>query len=151
MTLRSAPKLNRFEGRQMHKLVTVLALAALVSVVACSAPGSGLTGKAWQWTAATTTVPASQSVVPDPENYTIEFKADGTFVAKADCNQVSGTYTTAGNNALAIVPGPSTLAMCPEGSMDSLFIAGLSATRTYAIASSQLVLTRVDDGTMTFQ
>ncbi len=135
----------------MRKLVTVLALAALVSVVACSSAGGGLTGKVWQWTAATTTVPASQSVVPDPENYTIEFKADGTFSAKADCNQLSGTYTTAGNNALAIVPGPMTLAMCPEGSMDSLYIAGLSATRTYAITNAQLVLTRVDDGTMTFR
>src|SRR5688500_1289343 len=110
----------------MRKLVTVLALTALVSLVSCSSPGSGLTGKVWQWTASTTTVPASQSVVPDPENYTIEFKADGSFAAKADCNQVSGTYTTAGNNALAIVPGPTTLAMCPEGSLDSLYVAGLS-------------------------
>ena len=26
----------------------------------------------------------------DQANYTIEFKADGTFAAKADCNQVVG-------------------------------------------------------------
>ena len=135
----------------MRKLVTVLALAALVSVVACSSPGSGLTGKVWQWTASTTVVPASQSVVPDPENYTLEFKTDGTFAAKVDCNQMSGTYTTAANNALTLVPGPMTLALCPEGSMDSIYIAGLGTTKSYAVANAQLVLTQVDGGTMTFR
>ena len=43
-------------------------------------------------------------------NYTITFNDDGTFAAKADCNQVSGTYTIEDNSVLTIVPGPSTSA-----------------------------------------
>ena len=79
-------------------------------LAACSpSSGSALTGTTWQWTASTTTVPASQSVVPDPENYTITFNTDGTFEAKVDCNQASGDYTTNGSE-LTITPGPSTLA-----------------------------------------
>ena len=84
----------------MRKLAVLFALAlgAAMVVGACSGSGSGsaagLTGKTWQWTASTTKVPASQSVVPDPENYTLDFKSDGTFSAKVDCNQLSGTYTT---------------------------------------------------------
>ena len=114
-------------------------------------PGrAGLTGKTWKWTASTTTVPASQNVVPDPENYTIEFKSDGTFSAKADCNQLAGTYTTTSSGGLTIVPGPMTLALCPEGSMDTLYVAGLAATQSYTIANNQLTTKQADEATMTF-
>ena len=70
-------------------LVAALALGALLAC--CASGGTSLTGHTWQWTASTTTTPVSQSVVPDPQKYTIEFKANQTFSAKADCNQVSGT------------------------------------------------------------
>ena len=67
-----------------------------------------LTGKTWQLTAITEKVPAFQGVVPaaDQANYTIEFKSDGTFDAKADCNQMSGTYTTTSTGGLTIVARP---------------------------------------------
>ena len=140
----------------MRKLAVLFALAvgAAVVVGACSSSGSGsaagLTGKTWQWTASTTKVPASQSVVPDPENYTIEFKSDGTFNAKVDCNQLSGTYTTTSSGGLTIEPGPMTMALCPDGSLDSLYVFGLSNAQSYAIANNQLTLTLAEDATMTF-
>ena len=92
-----------------------LVIGVTAIVAACS--GSSLTGKTWQLTAITEKVPAFQGVVPaaDQANYTIEFKSDGTFNAKADCNQLSGTYTTTGSGGLTIVPGPMTLAVCPRG------------------------------------
>ena len=136
----------------LRPLVLAAALTTLVVVAAgcdmLGGGGGGLTGKAWQWSASTTTAPASQSVVPNPSSYTIEFKSDGTFAAKADCNQVSGNYTTSGSN-LTIVPGPSTLVACQDDSMADLYLAGLAATQSYAITSDQLVLTTTD-GTMTF-
>jgi heat shock protein HslJ len=110
--------------------------------------GGGLTGKTWQWTASTTTVPASQSVTPDPENYTIEFMSDGTFSAKVDCNQVNGSYTTSGSD-LSILPGPSTLVACPEGSQADFYLAILSGATSYKIDGGQLILTTAD-GTATF-
>jgi heat shock protein HslJ len=137
--------------RASLRLLPVAALLATMLVVAgCNLLGGGgsLTGKAWQWSASTTTAPASQSVVPDPSSYTIEFKGDGTFEAKADCNQVSGNYTTSGSS-LTIVPGPSTLVACADDSLADLYLAGLAATQSYAIVSDQLVLT-TSDGTMTF-
>lgn len=136
----------------MRKVIGVVVLAMAIGLVAaCSSSSSGgLTGKAWQWTASTTKVPASQSVVPNPANYTIEFKSDGTFSAKADCNQVSGTYTTSGSS-LTIVPGPSTLAACGADSMGGLYVAELAKAKSYAIASGQLTITLTDDGTMTFK
>src|SRR6188474_2823047 len=104
--------------------ILTLAVGGLLLAACSSSSGSPLTGKTWQWTASTTTVPASQSVVPDPENYTITFNEDGTWSGKADCNQVSGGYSTTGSN-LTMTLGPTTLMACPEGSLDGLFLEGL--------------------------
>jgi heat shock protein HslJ len=135
----------------MRKLLFAVAAVALMSiVVACSSSSSGLTGKTWQLTATSTKVPASQGVVTDPQNYTIEFRSDGSFSAKADCNSVSGKYTTSAS-AMTITPGPSTLVACPEGSLGDVFVAGLGNAASYAIANSQLTITTKDEATMTFK
>ena len=80
-----------------------------------------LTATPWQWTALTETAPASQSVVPDPQNYTLTFAADGTVVIKADCNQVNGSYVLDGES-LTIQLGAATMAFCGEQSMDQLYL-----------------------------
>ena len=135
----------------MRLFIGILALTVGALLVgACqSSGGSGLTGKTWQWTGSTTKVPASQSVVPDPENYTITFNTDGTFAAKADCNQVSGGYTTSGSD-LTITAGPTTLMACPEGSMDGLFLEGLGKAASFTISGTDLTITDSDEGTMQF-
>ena len=133
------------------------ALFALVigvtAILAACSGGSGLTGKTWQLTAITEKVPAFQGVVPaaDQPNYTIEFKSDGTFNAKADCNQLSGSYTSTGSGGLTIVPGPMTLAACPEGSLSSQYVAALGQAASYAIASGQLTITLTDGGTLVYK
>ena len=107
-------------------------------------------GPTWKWTASTPKVPASQSVVPDPENDTITFGADGTFSAKADCNQLAGSYTTTSAGGITITPGPMTLALCPEDSLDALYVAGLGQAQSFAISGNELTLTLAEEATMTF-
>ena len=120
-------------------------------------PGTGLIGKAWQLTAITVKVPAFQGAVPADQqaNYTVEFKSDGTFSAKADCNNLSGTFTTADPNTssgdLALVVGPVSLAACADGSYSDLYILALTNTASYAIASNQLTITLKDEGTLTYK
>jgi heat shock protein HslJ len=124
---------------------------------ATPAPATGLTGKAWQLTSITEKTPAFQGNVPDAQqaNYTIQFQADGTFSAKADCNTVSGTYVTADPSAasgdLAITVGPTTTAACPDGSLADLFVIGLGNAASYAVASNQLTITLQDQGTLAFK
>jgi heat shock protein HslJ len=132
----------------MRTALAILALAVALLVAACGGSG-GLTGTNWQWTASTEKVPANQSVVPDPENYTVEFKSDGTYSMKADCNQVSGSYTTSGSS-LTIQPGASTLVACGDDSQSDYYLTRIFLTTSYAIANDQLVLTQSDEGTMTF-
>jgi len=147
------------------RTVIVLGFAVAAIVAACSgssassspaaasaSSGAGLTGKTWHLTAITEKVPAFQGVVPTAEqaNYTIEFMSDGTFSAKADCNQLAGTYTTSGTDGLTILPGPMTMAMCPEGSLSPQYVEALGKAKTYAIANDQLTITLTDEGTLVF-
>lgn len=129
--------------------ILTLVVGGLVLAACSPSSGSALTGKTWQWTGSTTAVPASQSVVPDPENYTITFNADGTFQAKVDCNQAAGDYTTSGSE-LTITLGPSTLAACPEGSLDGLFRDGLGSAASYSVSGEEMTITLSDEGTMQF-
>ena len=144
------------------RTVIVLGFAIAAIVAACSgssgssspstASGIGLTGKTWHLTAITEKVPAFQGVVPTAEQakYTIEFMSDGTFSAKADCNQLSGTYKTSGTDGLTIESGPMTMAMCPEGSLSAQYVDSLEKAKTYAIANDQLTITLSDEGTLVF-
>jgi heat shock protein HslJ len=134
----------------IRRLIVLLAIAIVaLSAAACGSSTSDLTGKTWQWNAATTKAPASQSVVPNPENYTIMFNTDGSYNAKADCNQVNGAYTTNGSS-ITIKPGAATMMACADGSLDAMYVAGLGSATTWAVSSGNLTLTNAAGDTMTF-
>ena len=120
---------------------------------AAQSPAEGLMGKAWELAAITEMVPAFQGVLPaaDAGKYTIEFMDDGTYAAKADCNQLAGTYTATASGEMTINPGASTMAYCGEGSLADLYVIGLTNTQSYAIADGQLTLTLADGGTLQFK
>ena len=116
-------------------------------------PSPGLTGKAWQLTSITLRTPNFQGVVPPEQqpNYTIEFKTDGTFAGRADCNQVAGTYTTTSAGGLTIAVGPSTTVACADGSLGDLYVIGLGNAAGYAITGGQLTITTEDQGTLVYK
>jgi heat shock protein HslJ len=88
--------------------------------------------------------------VADQSKYTITFNTDGTFQAQADCNLVSGTYTSSASGDLSLTIGPSTLVACAEGSLSDLYILGLSNAASYAIVNNHLTITLHDRGTLVF-
>ena len=127
-----------------------VALAALVlasTLAACNVVGSGLVGPTWRVTAVATVVPAWQGVVPaaDQLRYTITFANDGTAAIKADCNQVTATYTTTPGGSITIVPGASTMAMCRKDSMGPQFVEALSTVSSYSVNGSELTLRQPDN------
>lgn len=136
--------------------------SAVASLKPGASPPANLVGKVWKLTAITELTPAFQAVVPAAQqaNYTIEFQADRTFKATADCNQVRGTYQVhrgdgglglePGGGSITIVPGPSTLAACPPGSMGDLYLVGLGNLSSFGIEGGQLRLTIRDGGKLVF-
>ena len=100
--------------------------------------GADLQGVTWEWVSLLD--PMGQTTAADPTRYTITFNADGSANVVADCNNVVSGYMTDGVN-LEILPGASTLAACPEGSQDQLFINSLLAAESYVVQDGELFIT----------
>jgi heat shock protein HslJ/uncharacterized protein YraI len=112
--------------------------------------GTSLTGVLWGWTEVTETQPASQSIIPDPENYTLVFQPDGGLQVLADCNSGFGTYTVEGDN-MNIEISALTTAVCGAESLSSLFIDLLGRVGSYELSQTELVLNLAEvAGTMRF-
>ena len=110
-----------------------------------------ITGPVWQWTQ--TLYNDDRKVVPpDPENYTVEILEDGTISVKAGCNQKGGTISIPrGEMSISIEITESTMAFCPEGSLEDEFVKGLSAAAIYYIRNGDLYIDlKYDSGTMQF-
>lgn len=89
-------------------------------------------------------------VAADPSKYTLAFLADGRLSIQADCNSGSGSYTLAGLQ-LTLRLGPMTLAACPPGSQDTVFVRDLGQVVTHVFAGENLVLNmRLDSGNLVF-
>jgi heat shock protein HslJ len=100
----------------------VLGLAAVsFTLVSCSSSDDvEITNIIWQWESVSDRPSGETTIVPDPENYTLAFKDDGTFSGQADCNQISGSYTQEGGFFISV--GPSTMAFCGDDSLDQEFL-----------------------------
>ena len=128
-------------------LAGVLLVAYLVPAVHALGQGAGATpaskeeliGPLWQWDQWVETKPASLSVVPDPEKYTLSFSANNSVSIQADCNQVCGTYILR-NGKLQIELGPSTMAYCGDQSLDQQFLALLTQVESAGMLGEQLQL-----------
>jgi len=103
-----------------------------------------LLGETWQWVGLRETMPAAQSVLPDPENYTLTFNADGTVSIKADCNVAMGSYQLSGDQ-LTISMGPTTLAECGPESSYNQFLILLEQAAGVGMGYGNLVITLAND------
>ena len=138
----------------MNKLIIGLMLIVVFALAACGGQSEGsesIVGTTWKWQAFQDSADVNNITVSDPENYTLTLNEDGTASIKADCNQVSWTYELDGSSLTFNTLGPSTLAMCPEGSLDTQYLERLGNTATYVLSGGQLFLNlKFDSGNMVF-
>ncbi len=81
-------------------------------------PDPALIDVTWQWERRTNNGGAEVLIaVPNPENYTIVFNADGSFNASLDCNNAGGNYATDGTGGIFMELGPMTRVACPPDSL----------------------------------
>jgi heat shock protein HslJ len=121
-------------------VVMGLLVAGLLAPAAWADTHGAVTGIQWQWAELTETEPASQSVVPDPENYVLVLNDDGSANIKADCNQLQWTYTLDDTSLTFNTLGPSTMAFCGDDSLDQLFLSKLGMGGTVSVEDERLVL-----------
>jgi heat shock protein HslJ len=77
--------------------------------------------------------------IPQPSNYTVEFKDGGQLAVKADCNSCSGTYTISGES-LTVNAMACTLAFCGSASFDTAFLAVLTNAQTFGVKNNELTI-----------
>jgi heat shock protein HslJ len=78
------------------------------------------------------------------------FLPDGTYQLLADCNSGSGRYTVDGSS-LTLEPGPTTLAVCDPGSLDTTYLARLGDVVSFVLEDDKLFLNiKYDSGNMVF-
>jgi heat shock protein HslJ len=112
------------------------------------APGN-LVGTVWQLTLISTT--GGNLTVNDPTRYTITFNEDGTANITADCNVLIATYVIGEGNTLTITPGITTLALCPPGSLDQIYLGGLTNAMGYRLEEGNLIIDLLyESGSMVF-
>jgi heat shock protein HslJ/uncharacterized protein YraI len=92
----------------------------------------------WQWV--DLSEQGTLTAIENPVQYTAGFFYDGNVVLQSDCNRVLGTFTRDGR-ALSIVLGPSTMAACPEGSLDQQFNALMSDAVDVEVVDGRLLIT----------
>jgi len=110
--------------------VSLILLVCLGLVAGCApaptpTPANSIQNIVWQWMSVTNQTTKQTTTVPNPESYTIIFRADGTLSGKADCNSFTGTY--AQQNGFSIKLGASTMAFCGEASLDTQYTQLLSS------------------------
>ena len=92
---------------------------------AAATPASTITNILWQWTSVSNRTTGETTTVPDPQDYTITFRDDGTLNGQADCNTFTGTYSQA--DGFSITLGAVTTAACGDGSLDQQYLQLLGA------------------------
>jgi len=123
-----------------------------IALAACSGGEPEIVSTTWQWEAFQDTAGLNDINVSNPENYTLTLNEDGTASIKADCNQVIWAYELDESQLSFDTMCPSTLAMCPEGSLDQLFLERLGNTVTFVIEDGKLFLNLfADSGNMVFR
>lgn len=138
------------DGSGVMRMVVLPATPEIAPETTAPETAAGdLVGPVWQWT--TLQQIDGITTIADPTRYTITFNADGTAAIRADCNNVTATFEVAFPDVMTITPGASTLAACGPGSMDQIFLGGLSAASGYALDQNGLgIALQNNNGTMTF-
>jgi heat shock protein HslJ len=125
-----------------------------IAIAACESSAdvntSGLTGTTWELQQIQ--LNDGQVFTADPpQNYTLEFAANGEVFVQADCNRAIGSFTEGQDNRLNITMGATTLAACPPDSISNDYLRFINEANSFFFMDGQLFIElKFDSGTMQF-
>jgi heat shock protein HslJ len=135
--------------REVQRFVTENNRLVQVTKIMDEKADHALIGTLWQWQQ-TLYNNDTKAVPPDSTRYTLKLLPDGRLSIRADCNSGGGKYLLRGSE-ISLEITHSTLATCPPGSLESIFIQNLKAAAIYFIEGDQLYIDlKNDSGTMRF-
>jgi heat shock protein HslJ len=104
--------------------------------------GPSLTDALWAWNELIE--PDGQSLILNPDSYTLKFFPDGSLTIIADCNTGSGTYVVDGS-AMSIQVGVMTQAACGDDSLHDQFLQYLGQVVGYESKDGYLSLVLTEE------
>jgi heat shock protein HslJ len=117
-------------------------------IIENQASDTQLKNTVWRWRSSESAT--GKMTIEKPENYQLEFMADGKIGVKADCNIGGGSYTTEDNN-ISFARIFTTKIFCGEKSLDSRFLRGLESARNFRVEGNNLFIGgKGENGTMQF-
>lgn len=123
----------------LNRSFPIAVVAVLALVVPAGAQTQGLANTSWQLVQIHNA--DGTSVRPDdPAKYTLEFEADGSLVARLNCNRAHGTWKTASPGQIELGVMAVTTMACLSPSLDTRMAKDLTAVRSYAIENGHLHL-----------
>lgn len=108
---------------------------------------SELAGTSWQLVKIMS-MNDTESVPDEGSKYRLTFGDDGTVSVVADCNRGTGAFTSKSAGQLTFGPIATTMMACPEGSIDSTFLAEFEWVRSYVLENGNLYLATMADGSI---
>lgn len=114
-------------------------------------PFAGLGGTSWRLVEMQSMDDTQGVVRPDdPQEYTLNFNADGTVAARFDCNRGSGTWrndiANATGGTLTFGPMAVTRALCPAGSLGERLERQFPYVRSFTLRDRRLNMALMADG-----
>jgi para-nitrobenzyl esterase len=123
-------------------------LASLLTLACAQTPpqgaAGGLVGPTWQLVRFQGGDGRAETPI-DKSQYELLFKADGSVLARIDCNRGNGSWKSAGPNQIEFGPMATTRAMCPPGWLQDHVARQLPDIRSYVIKDGHLFLSLTAD------
>jgi heat shock protein HslJ len=119
----------------MRTPLVVLGLAFVLVAASCGGgdQSSEVIGVPWRWSGVLVGEGTTGlSPIPDPENYLLRLDEDESFIAKADCKSLAGTYSLSGGE-LALDLGPTPKIRCGANSLSDKYVDLLGRVATYEV------------------
>jgi heat shock protein HslJ len=109
-----------------------------------------IVGLVWRWVRTRYNDGTMLTSEGDAAGYSLQLKPDGTVQVRGDCNVGGGSYTLE-SAKLAITITHTTMAACPDSSLEAPFFRDLNRTGGFLIKNDRLFIDlKLDTGTMEF-
>jgi para-nitrobenzyl esterase len=136
------------------RILGIMAAAAMavqgMAAVRAAALPAEVIGVTWEWLSFVT--PVERITVETPERYSLQFRSDGRFSIRADCNRGMGSYNVGDDGRISFGRIALTRALCPPGSHSDRYVNELGRVTSYVLKGRELFLELpADSGTMRFR
>jgi heat shock protein HslJ len=136
--------------RGFHRSAPLALVAVLALVAPVGAQTRELANTSWQLLQIKN-VDGTSEHPDDSAKYTLEFAADGSLIARLNCNRGRGTWKSTSPGAIELGVMAMTLAMCLPPSLDTRMAKDLASVHSYAIENGHLHLNLSTGGFYEFE